>query len=150
MTREALINEIREAFAGVKLGGGHGLREADALDGCQGIKFSEDERHDWSRITAEDLSSYSVALSFFDEEGMRFHLPAFMIAEVRGEFGEFSIIPISLTNFSDYKFEQLALLSTPQQNAYKQFLKYLADHSDDAEERERIRTVIKQVCGRWS
>ena len=99
---------------------------------------------------ADDLFQYRVALSFFDEQGMKFHLPAFMIAELCGCFGEPSFIAISLTHFSDYRVEQFALFSTPQQNAYKQFLKYLADHSDDAQERERIRTVIEQFCGRWS
>ena len=39
---------------------------------------------DWSKLPLEDLNGYGGSLCFFDAEGMRFHLPAFLIADVEG------------------------------------------------------------------
>src|SRR5688500_17196676 len=86
---EALCDLIREAFAGVKLGNGIGLQEAQGIDDyadketCARYRAG-DEKEDWTRIPAEELSRCNSSLSFFDAEGMRFHLPAFLVAELQG------------------------------------------------------------------
>src|SRR3569623_1426720 len=80
---------IRTAFRGVKLGNGVGLRQGRGLDNYAGAEAlaklrPDDEKDDWSAISFEDLNAYNGSLSFFDAEGMRFHLPAFLIQDLKG------------------------------------------------------------------
>jgi hypothetical protein len=86
-----VIALIRAAFAGVTLGDGVGLLQAQGIDAyadCNTISLyrSKDEKDDWSAIPVSELNKYSDSLSFFDAEGMRFHLPAFLIADIEGKF----------------------------------------------------------------
>jgi YD repeat-containing protein len=45
--------------------------------------LSPDERTDWQPLTSDHLLSYQSSMSFMDAEGIRFHLPAWMLAELR-------------------------------------------------------------------
>ena len=92
-TEESVIELIRKAFQDVTLGNGEGLRKAESWDaGGEGYTeelFQLDEKEKaegWQSLKAEDLDKYHVALSFFDPEGMRFHLPAYMIYELKNIF----------------------------------------------------------------
>jgi hypothetical protein len=72
-----LCRLIREAFAGVKLGGGVGLQQAQGFDDHEDEKTcaryrANDEKEDWSHIPAEELNRCNSSLCFFDAEGMRF------------------------------------------------------------------------------
>lgn len=74
---ESLCEKIREAFAGVKLGNGVGLHEAQGLDdyedpGTCASYRANDEKEDWGRIPAEEMNHCCSSLSFFDAEGMRY------------------------------------------------------------------------------
>src|SRR5450631_1381037 len=85
---ERLIAEIRQAFHDVALGDGTGLWEAQSIDDyedekCQSKARSRDEKLDWSRISSDDLKRCDSSLSFFDANGMRFHLPAYMIDRIQ-------------------------------------------------------------------
>jgi hypothetical protein len=40
---------------------------------------------DWQTVSAEMLDAHAGALSFFSEAGLRFFLPAFLIADLKGE-----------------------------------------------------------------
>jgi hypothetical protein len=79
---------IEAAFAGVTLGKGIGLHEGQGLDDyedaatCAAYR-AKDEKEDWHRISAEALIRCHSSLSFFDAEGMRFHLPAFLLDDLR-------------------------------------------------------------------
>jgi hypothetical protein len=86
--REELISEIRAAFHGISRGNGVTLHEARAIDDYK----SEEERkqareldHDksWDEIPDADIKHYHDVFSFFDVEGFRYHLPAYMIWAVR-------------------------------------------------------------------
>ena len=82
---------IEKAFFCVKLGSGVGLFEGQALDDYeseeeQKRKRERDEEEDWRRIEAKHLNACHSSLSFFDPLGMRFHLPAFICCELRGEY----------------------------------------------------------------
>lgn len=96
---DQLIKDIESAFEAVVLGDGVGLWQGQALDDyattdeVQAAR-DKDEKHDWRRLAPKDLNRCHSSLSFFDAYGMRFHLPAFMITDLRGEFEhslEFSI-----------------------------------------------------------
>ncbi len=122
-----------EAFAGVTLGSGIGLLEANGLDGyanetALAAYRDRDERHDWAAISLESLNRYGNSLSFYDAEGMRFHLPAYLLADMQGQYA-FDIV-YNLTQ-SALLEEQCALLTEDQRKvvrAYLQFAEYEADH----------------------
>jgi len=88
---DALIDEITVAFADVQLEDGIGLRESNGIDDCVGPDELKrlralDDKHDWRKISAELLNYCHAASSFLDAKGVHFHLPAFLTAELRGEY----------------------------------------------------------------
>lgn len=88
---ESVKAVVRDAFAGVALGDGVGLREAQALDDYASNEVraayrAGDEKNDWAAIKVEDLNRHSGSATFMDAEGMRFHLPAYMIADLDGDY----------------------------------------------------------------
>jgi hypothetical protein len=129
MNKEELKDRIRKAFANVALGNGVGLREGNAADDYktaadQAIERQSDEKHDWSRISTDDLWRYHCALSYMDPEGMRFHLPAYLIAEVEGES---DVLLYHLTTLSDHSFAQRTALTAEQREAVVAFLYWTLD-----------------------
>lgn len=121
---------VKAAFSGVTLGKGIGLREAQGLDDyasaetCAAYRES-DEKEDWSRIPVDDLNACYSSLSFFDAEGMRFHLPAFLIAELNG--GYLQDMTFQLAWLNDYSIGQYALLSPAQRNAVRAYLLFILE-----------------------
>jgi hypothetical protein len=127
-----LCNKIREAFAGVTLGGGIGLQQAQGIDDyedetmCAGYRAS-DEKEDWTRIPMSELNRCNSSLSFFDAEGMRFHLPAYLIADLHGtyKFG----MALCLTQSHDYA-RYFGLLSDSQRKVVREFLMHISQEPD--------------------
>ena len=79
-----LIHEsIRVAFEGVKLGNGMTLYEGRAIDDnvspaeWQLLEAPEPDL-DWQNVDVAVLRDHADALSFLDDNGLRFYLPAFM------------------------------------------------------------------------
>lgn len=113
---EELIDIVTDAFQGVTLGNGIGLRESDGIDDYAGADQlralrESDEKFDWQKIPADLLNRCNAAPSFLDAEGLRFHLPAFLVAELRG--GSHDIIDRLIYRcFADTGFIELL---TPQQ-----------------------------------
>ena len=118
---------IEKAFSNVRLGKGVGLIEAQGRDDYADAKTcaayrAKDEKEDWRRISAEALNQCYSSLSFFDAEGMRFHLPAYLIAYLQDSFkGE---IMFTLTHLSDYSTNQFSSLSDVQRAAVRAFLAF--------------------------
>lgn len=141
---EALCEQIREAFAGVRLGGGIGLREGQGLDDredeatCARLR-ADDEKEDWSRIPAKELNRCSSSLSFFDAEGMRFHLPAYLIADLQGT-GWWDI-SITLTSLTPHSIERFSLLSPMQREAVRAFLCFDNQKYWDGRHEETLRAL---------
>ena len=85
---ENAVNQIVDAFANVPLGDGVSLHEADVIDDYgsadeRAAAREHDELHDWQRIPDDDMENHSSVLCFMDEEGLRFHLPAYMRLALR-------------------------------------------------------------------
>lgn len=77
------VKQIVDAFTEVSLGNGVSLREADVIDHYgtdheRADARKQDELQDWQRIPDEDIENHSSVLCFMDDEGLRFHLPAYM------------------------------------------------------------------------
>ena len=124
---QELCERVREAFADVQLGDGIGLFEGRALDDyytpAEREKMrAKDERESWERIDAQVLSTYDSSLSFFDSLGMRFHLPAFIIANINDVVDP----PLfSLTHVDDYRLSQFGLLNQAQRQVVRAYLEFL-------------------------
>ena len=89
MDSEAIKEQLVNAFSDVKLGTGIGLWQAQAIDDreskhVQKKKRLNDEKNNWKSFSCEELQRCSSSLSFFDSNGMRLHLPAFILAEIEG------------------------------------------------------------------
>ena len=81
-----LINSIKQAFAGVKLGTGVSWREASVIDDYGSINQrklarDQDEIEDWNLINFELIGAlkYQDVMPFLDNYGLRFYLPICMI-----------------------------------------------------------------------
>lgn len=117
---------IRVAFRGVTLGGGVGLLQGQGLDAYAAFATlaayrARDEKDDWSRITPETLDRCCSSLAFFDAEGMRFHLPAYLLADLDGTTRT-ADVTFHLTYTGHGAPERFVLLSVPQREAVRQFL----------------------------
>ena len=143
---ENVKNIIIKSFADVKLGNGVGLFEAQAIDDYADIatreKYREkDEKLDWTKISANDLSYCNSSLSFFDAEGMRFNLPAYLIAELSGDYN-FSLV----FDLSWHESKRFSLFNKEQKNAVLKYLYLIAEHPDYSYQKKRIMEAIKK----WS
>ena len=114
-----LLHTIQQAFSGVTLGNGIGLSEGNAMDDYA----PAEERTLWHKIPVELLNQYYVALYYFDPEGMRFHLPAFLIADIQGQF-RFDLV-YTFIHLDEYKEQQFSLLSAQQKQAVAQYLRWI-------------------------
>lgn len=143
---QEVCHVIEAAFAGVTLGSGVGLQEAQGLDDyadantCAAFRAS-DEKCDWHRISAETLRRCNSSLSFFDAEGMRFHLPAYLLADLRGDYG-FGMA-FCLTQTGDYD-RYFRLLTDDQRRAVRAFLLHILDDPDYEFDRHHIRRALDE------
>ena len=129
---QSLIQSIRDAFKDVSLGDGVGLYEAQAIDDyetdmARAAARATDEKQDWSKIPKDSLIECNSSLSFFDAEGMRFHLPAFLISEIEGGFSHGLDYHVSEKVLGRGKF---SLLSEAQCAAVRDFLDYISDEAN--------------------
>lgn len=86
--RREVIDEIISAFGGVSRGDGTTLHEAIALDDRaspdeQRAARSLDVDGRWQDVPDADIWACNSALSFVDEKGFRYYIPAFMTYVLR-------------------------------------------------------------------
>ncbi len=131
-SKDQIIEKIETAFSGVVLGQGTGLFEAQALDDyeseeVQKKRREEDEKINWDSISYEVIQSCHSSLSFFDADGMRFHLPAYIIGSIKGEVDD----PIfHLTHLEDYSKSRLVTLNEKQIKAVMVYLTWCLTEED--------------------
>ncbi len=144
---EIVANRIRAAFAGVKLGPGIGLLQGQGLDDYADDSTlneyrSQDESDDWTRIDIEKLNIYFDSLSYMDEEGMRFHLPAYVLADLQG--GLFQDLLFHLCFVSKNTQSRFDLLNTEQRDAIREFLLLRSSDLDYSVQVPMIRKALEQ------
>lgn len=130
---QELIELISRAFDDVLLGEGIGLYQAQAIDDYKSkeeelVLRASDEKLNWKSISSLDLNKCNSSLSFFDAEGMRFHLPAFLISDLKGDYG-FGM-EFCLTHLSEYSQSQFSLLNNLQREAVRSFLNFYISDPD--------------------
>lgn len=143
---EALRAAVVQAFAGVTLGDGIGLLEAQGLDDYADDKTlatyrEKDEREDWLALRRDDLDRYSSSLHFFDDKGMRFHIPAFLLAATDDEALD---LVFTLTHTADERF---VLLAPSQRKVIRDYLIFIEQEQAYASDRERIQAALN---GYWA
>lgn len=144
---QGVIEEIRAAFLGVILGGGTGLQEANGLDDREDVETlanlrATDEKEEWERIPASILNHCFCSPAFLNAEGMRFYLPAFLVAELRGEYHmDFWTY---LTGLDDWKKAKFALLNAAQKRATCRFLTHLRDELSDLDQQQDIDLALEE------
>jgi hypothetical protein len=153
MTREEdLIEEIRQAFAGVRLEDGDSLNMTEYYDYNGYLpEYKEraafDERDDWQAIPDKTLEQFGSTFSFTDLKGYRFYLPAYMTSIVREyqrviqdlgpsyrkceTFTPFNALTtISAIDPENYQFKTIPFLvwfTSEQVSAMVHFLEYIDD-----------------------
>ena len=139
--QERVRQLIHEAFAGITLGRGVSLHETVVIDDYGSTQARQkarekDEKKDWRKLVdAPELKAVTGigGLSFFDAEGLRFHLPAYMCLALVSPYEDVvESLTFTLTSSSDYNKERFAILNAEQREAVKVFLIYLRDLGGDA------------------
>jgi hypothetical protein len=98
----------------------------------------------WAGLRSEELNKCNSSLSFFDAEGMRFHLPAYLIADLDGTYGfgmAFTLTQSSLLG------EQVALLNEAQHAAVRAYFRFVEHEPEYEFEREHIQNAL---VGFWA
>lgn len=145
LTKEVVCEKIRQAFQGVRLGNGIGLFEADGVDeyaddATLKAYREKDEKDDWQHIPLDHLRGEGIC--FTDAEGMRFHLPAFMVAAVQHGRGFSPVFMLEKDSARDL----FVLLSAEQREAVREFLLFIKD--DPKHDLDRME-IERALSGPW-
>lgn len=146
MHKTSIEKEISSAFAGVSLGNGIGLWQAQAIDDYETAEVQTDyrqknEKEDWRLLKPDDLQRCHSSLSFFDADGMRFHIPAFLIGSLHKEVDE----PIfHLTQLDHYSLSKWTTLSNLQRKSIVLYLQWCLKDDHYAFEQPSIRRALQE------
>jgi hypothetical protein len=158
----AVESLIRSAFAGVTLGKGISLRQAQAIDTyCEGITKAEfhglpkqEITDDWSRVPFEELERDCVP--HLDAEGFRYYLPALMLSllsdyesssqRVIGTIMALQAKPLH----ADHHEHLFAILNDAQRSAIALFLHALPELVDlDPDDKKRVTRSVEDYWKRY-
>ena len=127
-TRQALVERIRNAFGGLRVGAEVNLYlSGEALDGCASDELltrlrKEEVRDDWQKIPVDLLFACSACFSFIEPEGIRYLLPAAMVATMRYPQADHLDLNFYLTGSSSSAAESLSLLDANQRACVTDFM----------------------------
>lgn len=139
--RVYLISLIEEEFETISLEDGIGIYEAEAIDNClskgeQSKARKKDIRNDWKLISDEVIDEHFSTLSFMDENGLRFTIPAFMRFSVVN-FDMYASPSIDSLIHNLNKEIVWSFFSDKQRNVIANFLEFMvlsaSDHMDVSE-----------------
>lgn len=144
MDKNSVVKEVKSAFSGVTLGDGIGLWEAQAIDDYESEDTrrqyrEKDRKQDWLAFDSDELQRCHSSLSFFDADGMRFHLPAYILASLDGKVDD----PLfHLTMLDDYGRSRFTTLNLLQRKAIAIYLRWCLERSEYEFEHATIRRVL--------
>jgi hypothetical protein len=125
---DIVIRKVESAFLGVSLDGGDLLSQAECehvqmLDYVASV-IDEDETQEWRKIPDRHIEVCTVALSFMNENSLRFHLPAYMCWSLRN-YKESTSLSVDNTIYTCGKRKDLEFLDVHQKRSIIAFLKYM-------------------------
>jgi hypothetical protein len=141
---ESLCQEIRNAFADVKLGRGLGLREVQSIGEREGESErlacrASDEKDDWQSIPNYVLNELGGMVSL-EPEGFRFHLPAYLLAHLCRQYDRNLLFV--LTKVDAEGREKFSMLSKDQRSVIRSYLLFMRDNPEEAHDREAITRAL--------
>ncbi len=155
---------IFSAFEGVELGNGVSLHTTIYHDNYGSVdeetraRMETDPRNDWSRFVTEEMHRSALktidgigGTAFFDDKGLRFHLPAYMMVAVEEEVYpamEFFLYNIT-SPFSEYTMNRLSILNEAQRSCVRTFLKFIRDCTG-LHHRLHHLAIQESIDGYWS
>ncbi|RYD62573.1 MAG: hypothetical protein EOP84_34480 [Verrucomicrobiaceae bacterium] len=159
--RERIIQAIEEAFHGVTRNGGITLHQMDLVDGGWPILDSamretatKDPELRWQDISAEKLSKFYMSLSFLDDKGYLFYLPAFMrhammtaTSDLSCSEHEGALWSLDSGPEDKYRRDAFALLDIPQRQAIAAFVQIFILCAEDC---LSCRSLKKQTRNSWN
>ena len=156
--RSVLIAEITAAFDSVSREGGTTLHEADAMDDWkspeeQRAAWQIDLERQWQDVPDKDIFAYNSALSFLNEIGFRYYIPAFMICSLKHWGDEASVILNSCEYHLLYDYPKSLRKSEPasiarkyqfteaQSKAVAKFLRFIIDFDEIKADKATVAAV---------
>lgn len=147
--REALAEEIVEAFAGVSPQGRAGLCDAYRADNFREMELDWDDRDtDWRQIPDEVLEYFGLRANVFiwgNLQSFLYYLPAYMLYELRGGAAELVVFALDLPRnpkVSLLERDEVKILSHAQRAAVVRFLRYMVERRGDGSFAQR---ALKRV-----
>lgn len=138
---EAIIEEIRAAFAGVRRGE-ISLHEAEVIDEygsdeSREMARTQDVENCWEDVPDSHIEECTTALCHVDPESWRYYVPAYMCWALR-HFETSSSIVVDFTIYTfkpselddsvlNYQMKRYELLNKAQCKAVCRFLQYMAN-----------------------
>lgn len=103
--KEAVIKAILDAFGSNEYPGDDYLQ--GSFEGSEPYEeiAAFKGKTDWKDIDGQMLDAHYSALNFFSEAGLRFYLPAYMIADLKGELKTADPLFVLVHGFSDVLVE---------------------------------------------
>lgn len=149
MDKQRLIKHIEHAFRDVDLGEGMGLREARGIEdqlSQEELKVlrRKDKRQKWRNVQARMLSELESSLHMMNADGMRFYLPAYMIAIINGQVR--NVLIFHLTNDGVRGQGRFATLSDMQVDVVRNFLTWSLKQELQVFDKKRIYQALN---GMW-
>ena len=153
--KRALIQEITIVFEGVSREEGVTLHEATVIDDYGGPEErvqarGKDTEQSWQAVLERDIRSTDAVLSFLDDKGFRYYIPAYMVWYLRNIDNEasrywsntFDSVIFHLTHFKDSDIpERFKLFTKEQSRAIAHFLLFETDRQAVIE-RQRMRKSL--------
>jgi hypothetical protein len=156
--RAALVAEISAAFDGVSREGGTTLHEAEAIDDrkspeeqCAARRL--DPETQWQDVPDADIFACCSALSFLNETGFRYYIPAFMSYSLRHwgddwngilnscEYHLLHDYPKSLRQSDPASIARKYRFTDAQSKAVARFLRFIIDIDETKADRATVEAV---------
>lgn len=139
--RKSLIRDVERAFADVSRGGGITIHEARLLDDVYHptaeqleAARSQDSEESWKEVPPNVVNKLSDTMPFFDAEGRRYYLPAFItfVLDPPDAFDESAAAGgVVYTLLSvDVHREEFDRYTTDQKNVLARFLQHMLEDDD--------------------
>ena len=145
--QKQLLKDIKAAFSSVRRENGTTLHQTQAIDDYEGPeqelaarKLDTDKR--WEDVSEQDIIKYYSALSFLDNIGYRYYIPAHMSWAVKNyKLGSFdflildrilySLDPGDETELAKRELEKFELFNKHQKEVICRFLEFMRDEAKD-------------------
>lgn len=158
--RNTLVAEITAAFDGVSREDGTTLHGAQAIDDWKSPEEQRPARHldleeRWQDVPDADIFACCSALSFLDERGFRYYIPAFMIYGLRHwgddwngilnscEYHLLHDYPKSLRKSEPAAIASKYQFTNAQSKAVARFLRFIIDFDELAGDRATVEAVVR-------